>query len=417
MVSGVLAQPLRDEIRKNIRCSANSFMSYPGPQQQRQTPAPDGKRPFYISHYGRYGSCYLNKKQAYETPYRILASADSAAKLTSLGRDVLRRLDLLCHDATGHWGELSEVGSRQHQNIMRRMVEHFPEVFTDTTTVDARSITFLPSILSMEFAMIQLSRMCPNIKIHHNATRRDLTYLNQRDKQLEQLQQDSAITTALAVFRRTYEDNNRLMQLLFNDMGYVRQYVNDDQLYDALFLLASNIQNTMMRNQTTLYDLFTDDEIYRNWERDNARWYATYGSSPITGGLLPFSQRNLLRKIIVQADSCLHVARPSVQLRYGNETSLLPLVCLLELDGYNLSEDDFDVIDRHGWASYKIIPMAANVQFIFYRKSPQDDDVLFKVLLNENEASLPLPNIFAPYYHWTDFRNYYLKKLDAYEER
>jgi hypothetical protein len=38
------------------------------------------------------------------------------------------------------------------------------------------------------------------------------------------------------------------------------------------------------------------------------------------------------------------------------------------------------------------------------------------VLLNENEATLPLPSDLAPYYRWSDFRKYYLKKLDAYEE-
>ncbi len=417
LATGVLAQPLRDDIRKNIRCSANSLMAYPGPQQQRQSPAPKGKRPFYISHYGRYGSCYLSDRKDYETPYRMLATADSASQLTPLGCDVLHRLDQIRHDAINHWGELSDVGSRQHQHIMRRMVEHFPEVFTDTTTVDARSMTTLPCMLSMEYAMIQLSRMCPTVKIHHNATRRDLTYLNQRDKRLELLQKDSAVTAALAIFRRTYTDNNRLMQLLFRDMGYVREYVDDDKLYDGLFLLASNIQNTLMRNQLTLYDLFTDDEIYRNWERDNARWYAAYGPSPVTGGQLPFSQRNLLRKIIEQADSCIRMNRPSVQLRYGSETALLPLICLLELDGYNLSENDLENLDRHGWVCYKIVPMAANIQFIFYRNGPQDDDVLFKVLLNENETGLPLPSNLAPYYHWADFRDYYLKKLDAYEER
>jgi hypothetical protein len=43
-------------------------------------------------------------------------------------------------------------------------------------------------------------------------------------------------------------------------------------------------------------------------------------------------------------------------------------------------------------------------------------DVLVKVLLNEEEASLPLQTDCAPYYHWKDFKAYYLNKLDAYKE-
>jgi hypothetical protein len=54
---------------------------------------------------------------------------------------------------------------------------------------------------------------------------------------------------------------------------------------------------------------------------------------------------------------------------------------------------------------------------VHYRRSPQDNDVLVKVLLNEREAKLPVPTDCAPYYHWRDVREYYLKKLDAYEEK
>jgi hypothetical protein len=62
--------------------------------------------------------------------------------------------------------------------------------------------------------------------------------------------------------------------------------------------------------------------------------------------------------------------------------------------------------------------MSCNLQLVFYRRSPKDraDDVLFKVLLNENEATLPLPTNQAPYYRWGDFRRYYLDKLDRYEK-
>ena len=60
--------------------------------------------------------------------------------------------------------------------------------------------------------------------------------------------------------------------------------------------------------------------------------------------------------------------------------------------------------------------MGSNLQFIFYRSDINDKDVLFKVLLNEREATLPIPTDVAPYYHWKDFREHYLKKVDAYEE-
>ena len=173
-----------------------------------------------------------------------------------------------------------------------------------------------------------------------------------------------------------------------------------------------------MRNELTLYDIFTDEEVYRNWVKENAWWYIAFGGSTINGGLQPYTQRNLLRRIIQEADSCLMLPKPGAQLRFGHETVVLPLTCLLDLDGYGLATDRLESLTRKGWANYKIFPMASNIQFVFYRKDIDDEDVLVKVLLNENEALLPpLKGDLAPYYHWKDFKEYYLKKLDAYENR
>ena len=60
--------------------------------------------------------------------------------------------------------------------------------------------------------------------------------------------------------------------------------------------------------------------------------------------------------------------------------------------------------------------MAANVQFVFYRKSV-GGEILVKVLLNEREVSLPVKSKLAPYYNWRDVEGYYRAKLNAYSQR
>ena len=403
-------------LRNNIRCSAGNYMAYPGPTQLRLTEDPEGKKPFYISHYGRHGSRYHNRPHDYEMPCRTLAKADSLGKLTALGKDVLHRLTLIHQEADDKYGELTPLGALQQQQIIKRMVERFPEVFTDSSTVDARSTTLLRCYLSMEDAMMQLSRMRPRVKIQHNATHRDMYFLNQLDRRLLNAKMDSVTTACYNAFVRQNEDNSRLMQSLFNDTAYIRQYVDAKELNSQLFKLASNLQGAEISHQLTLYDLFTDEEIYRNWKKDNAWWYVNYGFCTLNGGKQPFSQRNLLRKIINDADSLILSDKPNVQLRFGHETVILPLVCLLEINGMGLATDNLESLDRKGWAAYKAFPMSANLQFIFYRESLADKDVLFKVLLNENEVRLPLKNNDGPYYHWTDFRSYYLNKLEAFEK-
>jgi hypothetical protein len=139
-------------------------------------------------------------------------------------------------------------------------------------------------------------------------------------------------------------------------------------------------------------------------------------ASPLGGGQQPYSQRNLLRKIILEADSCIRLQKPMATLRFGHETMVLPLVCLLDLNKYGQQIADLEQLERKEWRSYRIFPMAANVQFVFYRHDTNDSDIVFKVLLNEDEATLPLKTDMAPYYHWNDFKKYYLALLDSFGE-
>lgn len=412
---GLQAQIARDEIRKDIHYSASNYLAYPGPRQMKLTPAPSGKKPFYLSHYGRHGSRFLIEQNDYDFPYQILAKADSAGKLTPLGKDVLKRVMLLRAEADNHFGELTPLGAKQHQQIAKRMFERFPEVFEGKTNIDAKSTTVNRCILSMEYALLQLISMNPNLRVAHEAAKFDMWYMNYQDKKLNRQKMDSTIKVVFQDFLQKYDKSELLMEKLFNDMAYAKKQVDARELTSALFKLASNLQSTELRRKITLYDLFSDEEVYGYWKINNAWWYINFGGYTLNGSKQPYSQRMLLRRIIQEADSCIQMERPGATLRFGHDTMVLPLTCLLELDGYGLQTDNLESLERKGWLNYKIFPMGANVQFVFYRKDLQDKDVLVKVLLNENEVSLPVRSNTEPYYKWSDVRDYYLRKLDAYQ--
>ena len=357
------AQSVSEDIHHDVRCTASNYMAYPEPSAKPLTPAPDGMKPFYISHYGRHGSRWHNKPSMYDAPYHTLAKADSLGKLTPLGRSVMLRLDTIRRDAENRWGELTPLGVQQQRQIARRMTERFPEVFEGKTTVNARSTSVGRCILSMENFLLQLLKYNPALKIHHNATHRDLDYLNLQDKKLFALKSNTASNELYQNYIKQIETNSRLMRSLFNDSAYVSQHVDKTELDFQLLLVAAIMQNVELGKRLTLFDIYTEDELYRNWKIGNARWYIGWGGCTVNQGVQPYSQ-----------------------------------------------------LEPHGWVNYRIFPMAANLQLVFYRRSPDDSDVRFKVLLNENEATLPLPTGQPPYYRWSDFRQYYLQKLDAYEE-
>lgn len=112
--------------------------------QRSLTPAPVGMKPFYISHYGRH--------------------------------------ELLHPDQVNEF-VLTDSAAHKERTVIGHMVENFPEVLGDKMPVDARSMTNACCILAMENAIVQLSAHCPNLNIHHNATRRDLGYLDQQHNQ------------------------------------------------------------------------------------------------------------------------------------------------------------------------------------------------------------------------------------------
>ena len=408
-------QTARDEIKKNTRLSASNYLAYPGPQKVL-TPAPKGMKPFYISHYGRHGSRYMNNKREYNYPYETLLRADGEGKLTELGKEVLRRLRLILDEAELRRGELTPLGAQQHREIARRMFERFPEVFEGDAHVDAKSTVVIRCILSMSNALQELSGLNPRLRISCDASTHDMYYMNQTDTRLWNNKMPGESKEIYEKYCQKRELSTRVVNSLINDTAYINHEINAERLNYYLFKMASNVQNMEIRKKLTLYDLFNDDEIYSEWQKENTWWYMTFSFCPYNGSVQPYSQRNLLRQLIIEADSCIALEKPGVALRFGHETMVLPLACLLGINGYDLATTDLDQLERKGWRNYRIFPMGANIQLVFYRRHPLDEDVMFKVLLNEDEATLPLKTDMAPYYYWRDFKEYYLKRLSEYQE-
>lgn len=90
---------------------------------------------------------------------------------------------------------------------------------------------------------------------------------------------------------------------------------------------------------------------------------------------------------------------------------------------YDLPELTADAPSRlaEHWRNYEIFPMGSNIQMIFYRPTKKaaytPDEVLVKVLLNEQEATLPVKAVSGPYYRWKDLRDLYMSKLDGFSSR
>lgn len=87
----------------------------------------------------------------------------------------------------------------------------------------------------------------------------------------------------------------------------------------------------------------------------------------------------------------------------------MPLTCLMAFDGCTAEVSDPDLI-ADAWRDYRISPMAANIQMIFYRKEGTAD-ILVRILHNEHEMYFPLASARPPYYKWDDLRAFYRRRI------
>ena len=410
--SAAHAQTVRDLIIQKPTYASCNYDTYPDSIPNNLTPSPEGKKPFYLSHYGRHGSRYISSRSGYDIPFKMIAHADSVNELTPTGDRVFDEMKLIMSDTERRWGELTSYGKIQHRRIARRMAERFPEIFCDNANVSCVSTIVPRCIESMGVAMAEMKQVNPKLRITMVASQRNQWYMNHQDRKLRKNYMTPEAQKAYNTYISSRLGNSRLMELIFKNPDIVKEIVDEEHFNYYLMKMGLFQQNTHFYKNTYLQDLFETDELYRMWQIDNALWYIQHGACKLNGGKQPTSQRFLLRKLIADADSCINLEKPGAQLRFGHETVLLPLVCLMGINGYDLATDNLNELEEKGWWCSSVFPMGANLQFIFYRSSPSDKDVLMKVLLNEQEATLPIATDCAPYYHWADVRSYCLSKLE-----
>ena len=409
------AQTVLELIKQKPAYASCNYNTYPDSIKSTLTPAPEGKKAFYISHYGRHGSRYISSRSGYDIPYMMMLHADSLDELTPTGHRVLQEMNSIMRNTEDRWGELTGIGKREIENIGRRMAERFPEVLCPGANVKAISTIVPRCIESMGSFTMKMLQVCPQLNITLQASERTQWYMNHQDRKMRRNYLTPEAKKALDAYTATRMGNTRLMELVFKNPDIVKEFINEEDLSYYLMKMVLFQNNISYNSNKNLMDLFDAEDLYLMWQVDNVYWYLQHGACKLNGGNRPYSQRYLLRQLIADADSCLRLERPGAQLRFGHETVLLPLVCLIGVNGYNLATDNLEELEEKGWWSSSVFPMGSNLQFIFFRSGIKDNDILFKVLLNEEEATLPLQTDVAPYYHWNDFRQYCLDLLDKYK--
>ena len=408
---------------QDFRQMGSNYYAYPTPEA-KYTKAPAGYKAFYISHYGRHGSRFHQPADHYHELYNTLAKADSMGKLTNLGKSLLERAKYLDEYAAPRAGDLTQLGVAQHQGIAKRMVKNFPELFKNEAYIEAYASTSTRCVVSMAAFLEELRAQKPKLDIHQESGKYLMAFISPLD--FGKIIGESNTPEWQKENEKLYShvDPTRMMRAIFSDTSYINKNVNAGELYSRIYEIGNSLQGSP-EIEFSFDDLWTESELAARWRAQNAWWYSVLGNNPFAKKQGLDNARPLLKNVLevadkviaadtAKADKTSKAKKTSATLRFGHDTVIFPFVALLQLGTAGIETADMENLHK-AYRDYEISPMAANVQFVFYKK--KGSPILIKVMLNEKEQTLPLTCDAAtvkncpaaPYYRWDDFRELYSK--------
>lgn len=398
LTAAAFAQPYRSEaavraLLEEPTRAGNNLNSYEF-FEIRDTPAPKGYTPFYISHYGRHGSRSNWGGKDYEDLIRTLEVGKGLGILTP-GGDSLRvaaRRVLEIYD--GMDGRLSQRGAREHAALAERMYKRYPEVFAGQKNVRAFSSTVQRCIISMNAFTNSLIRQNTRLNIRLDTGEQFMKYLD-NEQGWQQLTSD-ALRKSFEWMRQVPDDTLGVLSRIFTDVPKALTFVSSPRrLTEKVFNTAVVAEDFDI--EENLYRFLPFDAIYRRWAQNNLFLYLGHCNSVDAGYQRVPLAESCVEDIVAKADECIATGAYAADLRFGHDYPLMALVSYLGIEGVGDRLEVDEVCDK--WLGFWNICMASNLQMIFYRN--QAGDVLVKFLYQEQERKLRgLEPFQGPYYKW-----------------
>ena len=396
-------QTSREELLSHMELTAGNYANYPVPTGH-MTPAPKGYEAFYISHYGRHGARYMTSDKHYRRLRKDLDSALTLGILTEYGKQVRIRLMAAEADAYKRAGLLTELGARQHKAIAKRMYGNYPELLSQPLTVVANASTSRRVIRSMENVCAELKDLNPGLDISMAAREEDLWYIKANKAiPVPDAPEDDALYSKLKKFKRKMLSGEPQMAALFTDVNKAKGFIDQYTFADDLYNVAADMY-CLPELKMDFTDLFGEDGMIDGFRAYNASWC-------LWEGLMPGSKKSwlhiypLLENFLDEADSVIATGGKGLRLRFGHDSVVLPFAYILGFPEATGATADMENLHTQ-FSIFRLIPMGANIQLIFFRKG-KSKDILVKFLMNENETAVPVKTDCYPYYHWSDVKKYY----------
>ena len=356
------------------------YYAYPVTKTELAT-APEGFEPFYISHYGRHGSRWVTSDKRYVW---VNQHFEDQKNLTPLGKNVRKRLEKVWKNAQGNGGKLTPLGGRQHRGIAHRMYQNFPQLFTAEARLTAHSSVVGRCQSSMENFVSELKSLNPSIQIDPVTREEDMAWIAYTSPEQKALEQRTNVPLKISP--------ERFVKALFIDPSKVE---DPTKLLLELHTIASDMQDVEL--DVSLYDLFTKEEMEAVYAKNNEGMTTIHGDVIQNEGIPARSAISLWQRIEADADAAIARGGVGADLRFGHDSNLFRLMNLMGIDLRGVRSEESGV--RYHLMD-EILPMAANLQMIFYKNA--QGDVVVQLLHNEHPVDIsnltPHSSLLTPRY-------------------
>ena len=361
------------------------YYAYPVTETVLAEP-PEGYEPFYISHYGRHGSRWVTDDARYVW---VNSQFADTKRLTKLGQSVRSRMAKVWKNAEGNGGLLTPLGGRQHRGIARRMYQNFPQVFAAGARLTAHSSVINRCKVSMENFVAELTAQNPSLTVEPVTRQEDMAWIAYKSPEQEAYEQRLNVPLTIST--------DRFVSALFTDASHLSPQ-DRQKLLTELFTIASDMQDVELG--VSLWDCFTEDELRAIYGMNNQRMTLQNGDEIMNDGIPARSAISLWQRIEADADRAIGNGGVGADLRFGHDTNLYRLMTLMGIDTKGRTMDD-------------ILPMAANLQMIFYRNA--QGKIKVQLLHNEKPAHLTTALGIADFYDWDDLKQQVAQRMHHLE--
>ena len=340
----------------------------------------------------------------------MFAKAAELDVLTPYGKEFAAKYESVYTAPLINAGDLVPMGYDQHQAIGRFVYEQFPQVFKGRKKVDGLSSTGQRCIVSMGGFTVGLMSGNPKLQVRLQSDHMGMGII--------------APPSAPREIRRYYKGDGKpenlegIEEFFLNHSGY--QDVLGKLFTDASFLEEFKGGTSEVMNELWTYlcgyhnyeprplfdDLLTPEQRLKFWECDN--YLSFYSDINARYNVIP-----LLQDIIEKSEEAFNDPNRAAHLRFGHDYILEALVTLINVNNWGVIPEKSE--DAKYWFQNYNIPMAATLLFVFYKN--KQGDVIFKLVMNENDATLPsLTPVEGNYYRWSDFRAWCDKVIEEHPQ-